>query len=61
MYTATIYTVSIVSPGVTIEEEHIARETLNRWNAEKREGERQSFPPAAVGFHRRDRHLCSAH
>ena len=34
MYTATIHTVSIVSPGVTIEEEHIARETLNRWNAE---------------------------
>lgn len=33
MYTATIYTVSIVSPGVTIEEEHIARETLNCWNA----------------------------
>ena len=30
MYTATIHTVSIVSPGVTIEEEHIARETLNR-------------------------------
>lgn len=27
-------TVSIVSPGVTIEEEHIARESLNRWNAE---------------------------
>lgn len=34
MYTATIHTVSIFSPGVTIEEEHIARETLNRWNAE---------------------------
>jgi len=34
MYTATIHTVSIVSPGVTIEEEHIARETVNRWNAE---------------------------
>lgn len=33
MYTATIHTVSIVSPCVTIEEEHIARETLNRWNA----------------------------
>jgi hypothetical protein len=30
MYTATIYTVSIVSPGVTIEEEQIAREKLNR-------------------------------
>ena len=28
MYSATIHTVSIVSPGVTIEEEHIARETL---------------------------------
>lgn len=34
MYTAKVYTVSIVSPGVTLEEEHIARETLNRWNAE---------------------------
>ena len=34
MYTATIHTVSIVSPGVTIEEEQTARETLNRWNAE---------------------------
>lgn len=34
MYTATIHTVSIVSPGVTIEEEHIARETLNLWSAE---------------------------
>lgn len=34
MYTATIHTVSIISPGVTMEEEHIARETLNRWNAE---------------------------
>lgn len=34
MYTAKVHTVSIVSPGVTIEEEHIARETLNRWNAE---------------------------
>ena len=33
MYTATIFAVSIVSPGVTIEEEHIAKETLNRWNA----------------------------
>lgn len=30
MYTATIFTVSIVSPSVTIEEEHIARETINR-------------------------------
>ena len=28
MYTATIYTVSIVSPGVTIEEEHNGVEVL---------------------------------
>ena len=34
MYTATILPVSIVSPGVTIEEEHITRETLNRWKAD---------------------------
>lgn len=34
MSTFTPHAVSIVSPGVTIEEEHIARETLNRWNAE---------------------------
>ena len=32
MYTATIHIVSIVSPGVIIEEEHIARETLDHWN-----------------------------
>ena len=34
MYTVTIHTVSIVSPGVTMEEKYMARETLNRWNAE---------------------------
>ena len=34
MYSAATYTVSIVSLGVTIEEEQIAMETLNRWNAE---------------------------
>lgn len=45
MYTATIHTVSIVSPGVTIEEEHIARETLNRWNAENGAGKGKVFLP----------------
>ena len=45
MYTATIHTVSIVSPGVTIEEEHIARETLNRWNAEKGKEKGKVFLP----------------
>ena len=45
MYTATIYTVSIVSPGVTIEEEHIARETLNRWNAENGKEKGKVFLP----------------
>ena len=45
MYTATIHTVSIVSPGVTIEEEHIARETLNRWNAENGKEKGKIFLP----------------
>lgn len=45
MYTATIHTVSIVSPSVTIEEEHIARETLNRWNAENGKEKGKVFLP----------------
>lgn len=45
MYTATIFTVSIVSPGVTIEEEHIAREILNRWNAENGKEKGKVFLP----------------
>lgn len=45
MYTAKVYTVSIVSPGVTIEEEHIARETLNRWNAENGKEKAKVFLP----------------
>ncbi len=45
MYPATIYTVSIVSPGVTIEEELIARETLNRWNVENGKEKGKVFLP----------------
>lgn len=45
MYTATIHTVSIVSPGVTIEEEQIARETLNRWNVENGKEKGKVFFP----------------
>ncbi len=45
MYTATIHTISIVSPGVTIEEEQIARETLNRWNAENGKEKGKVFLP----------------
>lgn len=45
MYTAKVYTVFIVSPGVTIEEEHIARETLNRWNAENGKEKGKVFLP----------------
>lgn len=45
MYTATIHTVSIVSPGVTIEEEHIAREALNRWNVENGKEKGKVFLP----------------
>ena len=50
MYTATIHTVSIVSPGVTIEEEHIARETLNRWNAENGKEKGKVFLPLPSDF-----------
>ena len=45
MYTATIHTISIVSPGVTIEDEHIAREILNRWNAENGKEKGKVFLP----------------
>ena len=45
MYTATIHTVSIISPGVTIEEEHISREILNRWNAENGKEKGKVFLP----------------
>ena len=45
MYTAKVHTVSIVSPGVTIEEEHIARETLNRWSAENGKEKGKVFLP----------------
>jgi len=45
MYTAIVYTVSIVSPGVTNEEEYIAEETLNRWNAENGNEKGKVFLP----------------
>ena len=45
MYTAKVHTVSIVSPGVTLEEEHIARETLNRWNVENGKEKGKVFLP----------------
>jgi len=37
MFTAKIYTVSIPSSGVALEEEHIAREVIVRWNIEEGE------------------------
>ena len=45
MYTAKVYPVSIVSPDVTIEEEQIARETLNLWNAENGKEKGKVFLP----------------
>ena len=45
MFIAKVYTVSIVSPGVTIEEEQIARETLNRWNVENGKEKGKVFLP----------------
>ena len=39
MFNAKVYTVSIPSSGVALEEELIAREVIARWNIE--EGEKQ--------------------
>ena len=36
MYQAKVYTVSILSSGVALEEEHIVREVIARWNVEER-------------------------
>lgn len=35
MFNAKVYTVSIPSSGVALEEEHIAREVIARWNVEE--------------------------
>lgn len=35
MYNAKVYTVSIPSSGVALEEEHIAREVIAQWNIEE--------------------------
>lgn len=37
MFNAKVYTVSILSSGVALEEEHIAREVIARWNIEEGE------------------------
>ena len=37
MYQAKVYTVTIPSSGVPLEEEHIAREVIARWNIEEGE------------------------
>ena len=37
MYNSKVYTVSIPSSGVALEEEHIAREVIARWNIEEGE------------------------
>lgn len=35
MFEAKVYTVSILSSGIILEEEHIAREIIARWNVEE--------------------------
>ena len=37
MFNAKVYTISIPSSGVALEEEHIAREVIARWNIEEGE------------------------
>ena len=43
MFNAKVYTVSIPSSGVALEEEHIAREVIARWNIEEGEKHRVAF------------------
>ena len=43
MFNAKVYTVSIPSSGVALEEEHIARELIARWNIEDGEKYRAAF------------------
>ena len=37
MFNAKVYTISIPSSGIVLEEEHIAREVIARWNVEEGE------------------------
>lgn len=46
MFNAKVYTVSIPSSGVALEEEHIAREVISRWNIE--EGEKHGVVYLAI-------------
>lgn len=46
MFNAKVYTVSIPSSGVALEEEHIAREVIARWNIE--EGEKHGVAFLAI-------------
>ena len=46
MFNAKVYTVSIPSFGVALEEEHIAREVIARWNIE--EGEKHGVVYLAI-------------
>lgn len=43
MFNSKVYTVSIPSSGVALEEEHIAREVIARWNIEEGEKHRVVF------------------
>ena len=43
MFNAKVYTVSIPSSGVALEEEHIARDVIARWNIEEGEKHRVVF------------------
>lgn len=43
MFEAKVYTVSIPSSGVALEEEHIAREVIARWNIEEGEKHGEAF------------------
>ncbi len=52
MIIAKVYTISIPSSGVALEEEHIAREVIARWNIE--EGEKHGVVYLAIPNNYRD-------
>ena len=50
MFEAKVYTVSIPSSGIALEEEHIAREVIARWNVEQGEKHGVAFLNIPINY-----------
>ena len=48
MFEAKVYKVSVVSSGITLAEEHFAKEVIERWNQENAEKKRIVFIPLPI-------------